>query len=124
MYRLILKVFNHRGTESTAVFDCWVAGLKNVKAEAIRAEDIRKKRYDFVLARAVTRLDKLVMWMRRVIKREHRHPVPNGLLTLKGGQIEGEFADLQKGEYHEVHHLSALYEEEMFKEKYIVYVQG
>jgi len=99
-------------------------GLKNVKAEAIRAEDIRKKRYDFVLARAVTRLDKLVYWMRRVIKREHRHPVPNGLLTLKGGQIEQEIKDLEKGEYSEVNYLSELYEEEMFKEKYIVYVQG
>jgi len=43
-------------------------GLKNVKAEATRAEEIKKKRYDFVLARAVTQIDRLVPWMRRLIK--------------------------------------------------------
>jgi len=99
-------------------------GLKNVKAEATRAEEIKKKRYDFVLARAVTQIDRLVPWMRRLIKRQHRHPVPNGLLTLKGGDIQKELQTLPKGEYYEVNHLSALYEEEAFATKYIVYVQG
>lgn len=98
--------------------------LKNVTAEQARAEELKKQKFDFVVCRAVASLDKLVMWSKRLIRYEQKHGLPNGLLTLKGGDIESEIKELPKGEYSEVFPLSDFFEEEMFEEKYVVYVQG
>ena len=98
--------------------------LKNVTAEQVRAEELKKQKFDFVVCRAVASLDKLVMWSKRLIRYEQKHGLPNGLLTLKGGDIESEIKELPKGEYTEVFPLSDFFEEETFEEKYVVYVQG
>lgn len=98
--------------------------LKNVTAEQVRAEELKKQKFDFVVCRAVASLDKLVTWSKRLIRREQSHGLPNGLLTLKGGDIRAEIKELPKGEYVETFPLSDFFEEEMFQEKYVVYVQG
>lgn len=97
--------------------------LKNVRAMPVRAEEL-KERFDFVVSRAVARLDKLLLWARPRLKQKHKHPIPNGLITLKGGNIRSEIAELQKGEYVEVHPLSEWLHEPFFEEKYLIYVQG
>lgn len=98
-------------------------GLKNAVAKHTRAEDL-KQRFDFVLARAVTRLDRLVDWTRRRLKKKQIHGQPNGLITLKGGNVNAEIADLPRNEYVEVYVISDYFEEEFFEEKFVVYVQG
>lgn len=98
--------------------------LKNVTAEQVRAEELKKQKFDFVVCRAVASLDKLVNWSKRLIRYEQNHGLPNGLLTLKGGDIQSEIKELPKGEYVELFPLTKFFEEEMFQDKYVVYVQG
>lgn len=98
-------------------------GLENVKAKHIRAEEL-KGRFDFVVCRAVASLDKLVPWAQRLLKREERHALPNGLLTLKGGNLKNEIKALGKGQYVELFPLTDYFPLEYYIEKYVVYVQG
>lgn len=98
-------------------------GLKNVKAQQIRAEELKSK-FDFVICRAVASLDKLLIWSRRLLKSKQQHGLPNGLITLKGGDVKAEIRALPKGEYAEISRLSKLFSEEYYQEKYAVYVQG
>ena len=58
------------------------------------------------------------------MKNKHQHAVPNGLVALKGGDIQKEIKSLPKGEYTEVYPISDFFEEDYFKGKYVVYVQG
>lgn len=99
-------------------------GLENVTAEHIRAEELKGNRYDFVVSRAVAGLDKLVFWSRPLIKTKQSHALPNGLLALKGGNMESERNLLPPHEYVEFTPLYRLFPEPAFEDKYIVYVQG
>lgn len=97
--------------------------LKNVKAQHIRAEELREK-FDFVICRAVASLDKLVAWSMPLIKKKQQHGLPNGLITLKGGNLSSELKSLGRGAYAEPFPLSGFFDEPYFEEKYAVYVQG
>ena len=97
--------------------------LDNVQAQHIRAEEIKKEKFDFVVCRGVAKLDKLKMWSNKLLKTKEQHALPNGLLALKGGNIKDEIKLLQKGEYVELFPLSDYFEEAFYAEKYIVYVQ-
>jgi len=99
-------------------------GLKNVVAEQARAEEIKKKRYDFVVCRAVASIDKLHLWTQRLYKKEHQHALPNALLTLKGGDLTKEMKLLPKGNYIEKYSIQDFFKEDYFEEKCVVYLQG
>ena len=96
--------------------------LANVKARHIRAEELKQK-FDFVVCRAVASLDKLAAWSFPLIKRPQQHALPNGLITLKGGDIRAEIKALPRGSYTERYALSDFFEEAYYQEKYIIYVQ-
>ena len=98
--------------------------LKNAKAQQVRAEELKKMRYDFVVTRAVAELNQLRIWGQRLFKTQHSHALPNGLIALKGGNVQQEIKALPKGEYVETYPVSDFFEEEYFKEKYVVYLQG
>ena len=97
-------------------------GLKNVTAQQVRAEEL-KRQFDFVVTRAVADLDQLLLWSRRLIRNKHRHALPNGLLALKGGKVDAEINALPKGEYAETYPIGDYFSEPFFEEKYVVYVQ-
>ncbi len=97
--------------------------LKNVHPKHIRAEEL-KQHFDFVVSRAVTQLDQLINWSFRLLKKKQQHATPNGLIALKGGKVYAEIKALPRKEYVEVEPISNIFEEEYFKEKYVVYVQG
>ncbi|MCU0347754.1 MAG: 16S rRNA (guanine(527)-N(7))-methyltransferase RsmG, partial [Saprospiraceae bacterium] len=100
-------------------------GLTNVKAQQMRAEELKNARYDFVVTRAVAELNLLRTWtMPRLLKPKESHPMPNGLIALKGGNIRAEIKALPKGEYVETTPVSDYFEEEFFKEKFVVYLQA
>ena len=99
-------------------------GLKNVEAQHIRVEDIKGVQFDFVVTRAVTSLDQLFRWSRRLIKNKHINILPNGILALKGGNIREEIKALGKGQYVEVTPISKFFAEDYFEEKVVAYVQG
>ena len=94
-------------------------GLKNVKVEQIRAEEIKKKRYDFVVCRAVASIDKLHQWTQHLFKKDHQHALPNALLTLKGGDLRKELNSLPKGNYSEQYNIQDFFKEDYFVEKFV-----
>ena len=98
--------------------------LKNVTAEQMRAEELKKRKFDFVVTRAVAKMDQLHRWMQPLIKNKHVHPLPNGLLALKGGNnIKAEIKALPKGNYTELYKIQDFFKEYYFEEKYVVYLQ-
>jgi len=97
-------------------------GLTNVTARQIRAEELKAK-FDFVVTRAVARLDKLIVWSQRLLKNTEKHAIPNGILALKGGDVEAEAKDIPKGNDVEIYPINDFFKEEEFKEKYVIYVQ-
>lgn len=98
-------------------------GLNNAMALHKRAEEL-KIQFDFVLARAVTRLDKLLEFSLPLIHHENRNILPNGLITLKGGDLSEEIKEVL--EFHSVEETKVhkLIPEEAFKDKSILYVQA
>jgi 16S rRNA (guanine527-N7)-methyltransferase len=97
-------------------------GLTNVTAIQKRAEELKKK-FDFVVCRAVASLDKLVMWSENLIDQRQKNAWPNGLITLKGGNIMEEVKSLPRKYYAEVEEIEHFFEEEYYLEKYLVYIQ-
>lgn len=94
--------------------------LKNVKAEQIRAEQVKGK-YDFVISRAVTRMKEFYGWVRTKIKdQETTHALDNGILYLKGGDLDEEMNELKCP--YSIYNLSDYFKEEFFETKRVVYV--
>lgn len=98
---------------------CQAIGLKNCFPEHRRGEE-EKGRYDFVVSRAVMPLADLVKIVRKNISKEQRNALPNGIICLKGGDLQHEIQPFR----HIVNttDLSAFIDEEWFKEKYCVYL--
>jgi len=94
-------------------------GLKNVKTEQIRAEQI-KGEYDFIVSRAVTRIKEFYGWVHRKVKKKSQHDLYNGILYLKGGDLDEELNELRKP--HSLYNLSDYFSEEFFETKKVVYV--
>lgn len=63
--------------------------LNNVRAEQKRAEEVKEK-FDFVVSRAVTAMPRFVSWVEKTIKPIDHNALPNGILALKGGDLEEE----------------------------------
>ena len=94
-------------------------GLSNVSFRHCRAEE-EKALFDFVVSRAVMPLADLVKIIRKNIRKENHNALPNGLLCLKGGELENE---IQPFRHHAmITSLDDFYEEEFFKTKKLVYV--
>ncbi len=99
-------------------------GIENATAEQVRAEELKKRKFDFVVTRAVAPLAQLKIWSQRLFKEEEKNSMPNGLIALKGGEIQREINALPKGEYTEVYPVSDFFKEPYFQEKYVVYLQS
>ncbi len=93
--------------------------LKNVSADQIRAEQI-KDSYDFIVSRAVTRLKEFYGWVNKKTKRTSTHPLQNGILYLKGGELDEEVAELHKP--YSIFHLKDYFKEDFFETKKVVHV--
>jgi 16S rRNA (guanine527-N7)-methyltransferase len=94
-------------------------GLKNVTSEQIRAEQLTGK-YDFVVSRAVTTLPEFVPWVRKIISSKHQNAIPNGILYLKGGNIDSEIHPFRKSIF--VQNISEYFDEEYFETKKLVHL--
>lgn len=94
-------------------------GLANVTAEQVRAETL-KGEYDFVVSRAVAPLKELYRWTSKLIKKESVHPLPNGILALKGGDLKEEIAEVRRPT--RLFALSDYFEEPYFETKFVVHV--
>ncbi len=93
-------------------------GLKNIKAEQIRAEDV-KGHFDFIVSRAVTKMDDFVKWTRKKIAKKQNHDLRNGILYLKGGDLKEELQNFPKAT---IFDLSDYFSEDFFKTKKLVHL--
>lgn len=94
-------------------------GLVNVKAEQIRAEQLKGK-YDFVVSRAVTRMKEFYDWVNNKIRDKSLHPLDNGILYLKGGDLDEEMSELKKR--YSLYDLTEYFKEDFFETKKVVYM--
>lgn len=93
-------------------------GLKNVKAEQLRAENA-KGDYDFIVSRAVTNMPDFVSWIKDKIKKQNKHELKNGILYLKGGDLTEELKDFPKAtEYN----IAEFFSDEFFETKKVVHL--
>ncbi len=93
-------------------------GLKNVKAEQMRAENV-KGDFDFIVSRAVTNMPDFVSWIKDKIKKQNKHELKNGILYLKGGDLTEELKDFPKAtEYN----ISEFFDNEFFETKKVVHL--
>ena len=94
-------------------------GLQNVRAEQIRAEELRQK-YDFVVSRAVTDLNQFVKWVRGRFTSHQRHILPNGILYLKGGNLKQELAPF--GRQITLYPIDEFFDEPFFETKMVIHL--
>lgn len=94
-------------------------GLKNVRFSHARAKEIKDK-YDFVVTRAVMPMVDLVKVARKNIQKEQHNALPNGIIALKGGELNSEIASMR--DISTVWDLGDYFEEEFFKTKKVVHV--
>lgn len=94
--------------------------LKNVSTVNDRMEHLTLKT-DFVVSRAVTAFPLLNQWTRKLIVRGNEQSMPNGLISLKGGDLEKELKPLQN--LTEIFPLSSWFTESFFSSKMIVYLK-
>ncbi len=96
-------------------------GLKNVKAEHTRCESI-DDRFHFIVSRAVTAFPEFYNWIRHKFLTDSFNDLPNGILYLKGGDLNEELKDFQQGL--SLYPLNHYFPEAFFETKVVVYVRG
>lgn len=94
-------------------------GLKNVRAEQMRAEQVPEK-FDFIVSRAVTAFPDFLKLIRNKIAKNSQHPLPNGLLYLKGGDFEEEIKPYR--EKIRIYPIADFFSEEYFETKKVIYM--
>jgi 16S rRNA (guanine527-N7)-methyltransferase len=94
--------------------------LKNVTPVNQRMEQLNLKA-DFVVSRAVTAFPKLHLWTQKLIEPGSGQSMPNGLISLKGGDLDKELMPFKQQV--KVFPLSSWYEESFFSTKMIVYLK-
>lgn len=110
-------------------------GLKNVTTQHTRAEDIKGRKFDFAVSRAVAPLKDLWRWSRPLLKSkqlavgskqsslsnsEREIILRSGLICLKGGDLKQEI--FESGLRPKMMEISKIFDEEFFREKYLLYV--
>ncbi|MFT3948525.1 MAG: 16S rRNA (guanine(527)-N(7))-methyltransferase RsmG [Agriterribacter sp.] len=94
--------------------------LKNVKTRHTRVEEITDKKFDFIVSRAVAPLSDLWRWSKPLLKRERKmEEFKNGLICLKGGDLAQEINDSRLKPH--TWKLSDLFDQDFFREKYLLY---
>ncbi|MDR2859375.1 MAG: 16S rRNA (guanine(527)-N(7))-methyltransferase RsmG [Mediterranea sp.] len=95
-------------------------GLTNVTFRQVRAEE-EKRKFDFVVNRAVLPLADLIQITKKnILPNRHKNALPNGLICLKGGELEHEILPFKS--LTTTYDLSSEFEEEYFKTKKVIHV--
>ncbi len=94
-------------------------GLKNLRAEHQRAEEVKGK-FEFVVSRAVAESSVLYRWVQNKISKKQFNDLPNGIMFLKGGDLTEEFKEFKKRVV--FYDLKDYFAEEFFETKKIAYL--
>ncbi len=92
--------------------------LQNVTTTHGRVEEVNDT-YDFIVSRAVAQMETFVRWTHNKVHKKHRHPLKNGILYLKGGDLSEELAAFPKAT---IYPLSDYFEEDFFDTKKVVHL--
>lgn len=95
-------------------------GLKNVTTQHSRVEDIKNRKFDYIVSRAVAPLKDLWSWSKPLLKIKTKNQFTPGLISLKGGDLALEIQE--SGTRPRVMEISAIFPEEFFKEKFLLTV--
>ncbi len=96
-------------------------GLQNVTTQHTRAEEIKNRKFDFAISRAVAPLNELWTWAKPLIKPAGINEVANGLICLKGGDLHQEISESKTRP--KMMSIYDIFPEEYFKEKYVLQVK-
>lgn len=94
--------------------------LSNITVQHTRAEGIKDRKFDFAVSRAVAPLKELWSWSKPLIKKENKNELKNGLICLKGGDLSKEISESKLRP--NVFEIEKFFEEDFFKDKYILHV--
>ena len=100
-------------------------GLQNVSVQHLRAEDIKNRKFDFAVSRAVAPLKDLWNWSKPLLKQGEflggdSSILQSGLISLKGGDLAAEIAASHcRPKQLEI---NTIFPEDYFKEKYLLYI--
>jgi 16S rRNA (guanine527-N7)-methyltransferase len=95
--------------------------LKNVTVQHVRAEEIKDRKFDFAVSRAVAPLKDLWRWSKPLFAKKHKNEFANGLICLKGGDLAQEI--YEGGIRPNQVSLRQIFNDEYFDEKYLLYVK-
>lgn len=95
-------------------------GLKNVTTQHSRVEEIKNRKFDFVVSRAVAPLKDLWTWSKPLLKKSSLTPLPPSLICLKGGDLHQEIQE--SGTRPRMMEIHDIFSEAFFKEKFILQV--
>jgi 16S rRNA (guanine527-N7)-methyltransferase len=96
-------------------------GISNITIQHSRAEDIKGRKFDFAVSRAVAPLGDLWKWSRPLLRKERKmEDLKNGLICLKGGDLTEEIAVSNTRPHQQP--IGELFDQPFFDEKYILYV--
>lgn len=98
---------------------CEMVGITNITTKHTRVEDIKNKKFDYAISRAVAPLKDLWKWANPII---HKKPnQPNGLICLKGGDLHQEI--FESGVRPKMMSIHDIFQEDYFLEKFIIQVK-
>lgn len=93
-------------------------GLTNVKTTHGRVEEVNET-YDFIVSRAVARMDTFHRWIKNKVQKTQNHKMKNGILYLKGGDLTEELSSFSTTK---IFDLSSFFDEEFFETKSVVHL--
>jgi len=98
------------------------AGIKNITTQHSRVEDIKNRKFDFAVSRAVAPLKELWNWAKPLVKKGKEADLNNGLICLKGGDLAKEI--YESGLKPNVVRITELFQEPYFEEKFLLHVSA
>ncbi len=98
---------------------CAGANIKNITIQHTRAEDIKNKKFDYAISRAVAPLKDLWKWSAPLLKKDHSKTLPNGLICLKGGDLAQEI--FESGLRPKMMPIYKIFAEDYFQEKFVIH---
>lgn len=99
---------------------CEGAGIKNITTQHTRAEDIKNRKFDYAVSRAVAPLNDLWKWAAPLLKKDHTKSPASGLICLKGGDLAQEI--YESGLRPRMMPINKIFSEAYFEEKFILHV--
>lgn len=104
---------------------CLELNIQNITTQHTRVEDIKNRKFDFAVSRAVAPLKDLWRWAGPILRKQNTTTNPqeiiNGLICLKGGDLHQEISD--SGVRPKMMSIYDIFQEDYFKEKYVIHVK-